>query len=148
MGCVCCSTSATSSLTVRAPFLGDKLVFYVDSVILKLIESGAYVVDIVHGDVYSTRNGSLKKLKGQTVSNGYKRIHIRFKGERYSAAVHRIVWLARHREVIPEEMDIDHINDIRTDNRIRNLRMITKKENNWSNKLEEYYANKETDNRD
>jgi hypothetical protein len=48
-----------------------------------------------------------------------------------------MVWIAKHREVIPEEMVIDHINDIRTDNRIQNLRMIEVDKNHWKRKLEE-----------
>lgn len=42
--------------------------------------------------------------------------------------VHRIVW-EMHNGKIPEKMEIDHVNHIRTDNRIENLRMVSSLEN-------------------
>lgn len=145
----CSTTSATSSLAVRAPFLGDNLVWYVDNIILETLRLGLYVVDIVHGDVYSTRKGALKKMKGFVSKEwGYRRFHIRWEGDSYNISAHRFVWIAKYREKIPEDLVIDHINDIKTDNRIRNLRLIKPVENHWLNKAGEYYDKKETDNRD
>lgn len=42
--------------------------------------------------------------------------------------VHRIIWETFNGE-IPDGYQIDHINTIRTDNRLENLRMVTCKEN-------------------
>lgn len=42
--------------------------------------------------------------------------------------VHRIIW-EMHNGNVPEGMEIDHINGIRDDNRIENLRCVTKGEN-------------------
>ena len=42
---------------------------------------------------------------------------------------HRWVWTQHHGE-IPKGMEIDHINGKRDDNRIENLQMLTKKQNN------------------
>ncbi len=47
--------------------------------------------------------------------------------------VHRIIW-EMHYGPVPEGMDLDHINGIRNDNRIENLRIATRAENLW-NKL-------------
>ena len=60
-----------------------------------------------------TRAGSLKK------SDGYRRISINGKDYRE----HRIIWLWKY-GYLPEN-DIDHINRIRNDNRISNIREIT-----------------------
>lgn len=38
--------------------------------------------------------------------------------------VHRIIW-EMHNGPIPEGMEIDHINQVRTDNRIENLRLVS-----------------------
>jgi hypothetical protein len=46
---------------------------------------------------------------------------------------HRIAWALHYGE--DPENQIDHINGIRTDNRIENLRVVTNKENSWNQKL-------------
>ena len=56
--------------------------------------------------------------------NGY--IKIVFMGERYRA--HRIVW-GMHNGEIPDGMQIYHINHVRDDNRIENLRVVSNKDN-------------------
>jgi hypothetical protein len=44
---------------------------------------------------------------------------------------HRIVW-ENHNGPIPEGMQIDHINRIRDDNRIENLRLVTPQQNHFN----------------
>lgn len=62
-------------------------------------------------------------VAGGKTTNGY--IHIGVNSKRYLA--HRLAWLYVHGE-IPKH-DIDHINGVRTDNRIINLRSVTRTEN-------------------
>ncbi|WP_338743736.1 HNH endonuclease [Klebsiella michiganensis] len=64
-----------------------------------------------------TRAGSLS-------TNGY--IYIKLNGLRFMA--HRLVWIY-HFGDIPTGMELDHINHQRRDNRIENLRMVTRKQN-------------------
>ena len=106
------------------------MVTYADRLILKMLDQGEYVVDIKHGEIYSARKGvgNLRKLKGQ-IRRGYRRIDIRTPELRVSAAVHRIVWIAKTREMIPEDLVIDHQNGDRLDNRIENLELMTHMEN-------------------
>jgi len=43
--------------------------------------------------------------------------------------VHRIVWMTANRQFIPADKEINHINQIKTDNRIENLELISHIEN-------------------
>ena len=55
--------------------------------------------------------------------NGY--LQITLKGKNYK--LHRLIWMYLHNRW-PDEM-IDHINDIKTDNRLCNLREVTAQQN-------------------
>lgn len=62
---------------------------------------------------------------GARLDDGYYRI--RYRGRLYRA--HQLVWLM-HFGTIPKQ--IDHINMIRSDNRIENLREASNSENQWN----------------
>ena len=66
---------------------------------------------------------SAGSIAGSLQDNGYVHILIHRRG--YSA--HRLAWLYVHGEWPPEQ--IDHINRIRHDNRLANLRLATRFEN-------------------
>lgn len=76
---------------------------------------------------YITSNGRFfnetQELKPSTIRNGYKTICI---GK--TRLAHRVVWEVFNGE-IPKGMEIDHINTIRGDNRLSNLRIVSSKEN-------------------
>lgn len=65
-----------------------------------------------------------KEVGGIDKSLGYVRVNM--PGKKYW--VHRIIW-EMHNGAIPEGMQIDHINHVRNDNRIENLRLVTIQEN-------------------
>ena len=70
-------------------------------------------------------------------SNGYVYVFVYFRGERFQIWKHRLVFfLVRHS--FPKE--IDHINGIKTDNRIENLREVSRSENE-ANKLRRWKKN-------
>ena len=66
---------------------------------------------------------------GAVDSSGYKRFV--FNGRRYLA--HRVIWLHHYGEW-PDGY-IDHLNGVKTDNRISNLRSVTKSQNTLNSKL-------------
>ena len=84
--------------------------------------------DCSSGKVYRLfSNSNVNKIGdevGSRLKNGY--LHVRLDGSSYR--IHRIVW-EMHNGEIPKGMEIDHINHIRDDNRIENLRMVSRSEN-------------------
>ena len=67
-----------------------------------------------------------REYPGVIYKNGYVRVIVYFQGERFKIWKHRLVFFLIHRRS-PKE--IDHINGIRTDNRIENLREVSYSEN-------------------
>jgi len=63
--------------------------------------------------------------------NSYGYCRVRFKGREYM--VHRLVWLWHGKDLI-DNLQIDHINQIKTDNRIENLRQVDVSTNKLNNK--------------
>lgn len=71
------------------------------------------------------RNGVKPDLiAGKITKNGYVSIGANW----IKAYAHRIVWFMHYGE-IQKGFDIDHINHDRTDNRIENLRLVSRSEN-------------------
>ena len=71
----------------------------------------------------SSRRVRVGDVAGNLCSNGYLRVCI----DKREYLLHRLAWLYVHGEIPPCE--IDHINRIRTDNRIKNLRPADANEN-------------------
>lgn len=61
-------------------------------------------------------------IAGRITDKGYVRVYV--DGSPYSA--HRLIWIMHHGVGVEE---IDHINGIKSDNRIENLRSVTRSQN-------------------
>ena len=74
----------------------------------------------------TTQNNFVKagSQAGCVTPNGYISVMVGGK----TIPVHRIVW-EMHNGAIPIGMEIDHINHVRSDNDINNLRLVTRKDN-------------------
>ena len=81
---------------------------------------------------YDTATGKLinrkwnREYPGVIHKNGYVRVNVFFRGEKFKLWKHRLVFFLVHRR-FPKE--IDHINGFKTDNRIENLREVSGSEN-------------------
>lgn len=79
-----------------------------------------------NGDVRSERNGRL--LRPTTDKDGYFYYVLCVNRERHTIKAHRLVAMA-FIDNPDNKPSIDHINSIKTDNRVCNLRWVTNKEN-------------------
>lgn len=84
------------------------------------------------GRVFNKKSG--KFLKPSLNSHGYLFVNLRKDGKCRSHRIHRLIAEAFIGN--PEnKTDIDHINTVKTDNRIENLRHVTKSENMMNRKI-------------
>lgn len=74
--------------------------------------------------VSTSRRVKVGDVAGWKDELGY--VYVRVNGKLIPA--HRMIW-EMHYGKIPEGMEIDHINHITDDNRIENLRLVTRKDN-------------------
>lgn len=109
--------------------MGSIQTLYKDSLIQGRLAEGSLEVDPLTGDLFShtkTRHG--KKLKGRILDTGYRQYGLKFGSETKHVLGHRVVWLAVN-GLIPPGLEIDHINRIKHDNRLSNLRLLSKSAN-------------------
>lgn len=82
------------------------------------------------GDIYSSFSGNLKKMSPVMMSYGYWRIKIKIdSGESKSFLVHRLMALTFLGQPACPKMEVNHINGIKTDNRLSNLEWVTRSRN-------------------
>lgn len=80
---------------------------------------------------YNHYQGKEHILKQAKTRIGYLQVGLYKNGKRRNFLVHRLVWEAFNGP-IPEGMQINHLNEEKTDNRLENLSLMTAKENhNW-----------------
>ena len=99
---------------------------------LRVYASGIVHVKRKHNDEYYLK--AVKKHSG-----GYRQLTLYYQKVRKYYYVHRIVGYAYHGlDIDDPEDEIDHINRIRHDNRVENLRPSTRQQNQWNNNAKGY----------
>lgn len=84
-----------------------------------------YSYDPETGEVRNIRTGY---VMGSKQKGDYAILNVKTNRKRTSLEVHRFAWYCIH-GMIPEGMQIDHINGDTRDNRIKNLRIVSPREN-------------------
>lgn len=83
-----------------------------------------------------------KILKPLINRNGYYQVCLCKNSKAGLYYVHRLVWIAFNGQII-ENMQVNHINEVKTDNRLSNLNLMTQKENlNWGTRNERSAKNR------
>ncbi len=88
---------------------------------------------IERGFTYDSKTGFVYNRYGKISKSihikGYIQIQITLNKKNYHLLAHHFAWYWLYKECVEE---IDHINGIRNDNRICNLRSITNQQNQWN----------------
>lgn len=107
------------------------------------LASGQIIANCETGEVYTAKGpggialSNPRKLDG-TNNNGYLVVNIRNGDTKLQCRIHRIIWISAH-GIIPDGYVIDHINSIKTDNRLCNLQLLTCAENSHKAKADGLY---------
>ncbi|MDJ0461566.1 HNH endonuclease [Streptomyces sp. H27-C3] len=84
------------------------------------IATGAWCVDTATGHVVGGRGAPV----GYVMSTGYVHIAIKEQKRVRRLYAHRVIWESVHGP-IPDTMQVNHINGVKSDNRIANLELVT-----------------------
>ena len=106
---------------------------------------GKYAVDS-EGIVYSLnyrRTGKTKALKASECGAGYLSVNLYMNGKKKKHAVHRLLAQA-YLDDYSEELQVDHIDTVKTNNCLSNLRMVTQQQNGFNRNAKGYYAHKQS----
>ena len=102
-----------------------------------------FLYDPVTGRLHHKANRRRVKVGSYADStrraDGYRQVALRLDGKQYQLKAHSVAWILAH-GAIPHGKQIDHINGIRDDNRLCNLRLVTQRENDQNRRKARGYS--------
>jgi hypothetical protein len=99
---------------------------------------GLYAVDDF-GNVWSLKYGKYRKLKPGLNSAGYYVVNLYKNKKVKQHLVHRLVTMI-FLDNYAEDMQVDHIDGCRLNNKLENLRMVTHQKNQWNRTTAKGYS--------
>ncbi len=104
-----------------------------DQDILARINSGSLFVHVERAEVFGFSRGWKQLRAISRTSNGstYRFVEVSYQGKKKKIALHRLVWMFAHMQVVPDGFDVDHVNGKRGDfpDRIGNLQLLESRVN-------------------
>lgn len=100
-----------------------------------ILNGESYYIHPTHKLYAGNKNGyiinitKIIPMRGNISNSGYFQINVRKDGKQKGCQSHRFIWECFN-GLIDNGLVIDHINDIKTDNRICNLQILTVSQNN------------------
>ena len=112
-----------------------------------IIDDCVYSVHPIYNLYAASKDGNIIHIikqvphEGNKTYTGYMMCSVRKHGQsgQKSYKVHRFIWECFN-GIIPSEMQIDHINDVKDDNRLSNLQLLTPSENSKKSVKNRYYS--------
>lgn len=95
-----------------------------DQAIVDLIRMGRLRVDAEQGLVFAPKSNTPTSPVGALTRKGYLRVCINLDGRQQHFMVHRVVWVSQN-GCMSDDMQVNHRNGRKTDNRIANLEPLT-----------------------
>ena len=99
-------------------------IYETDALIMDKICSRDWIAEPSTGKIFSRSRCAY--VKPFMTRNGYLMVHLNSKA---NASVSRIIWLSVHGVPEIKGLEVDHINEVKTDNRLENLRLLTSRGN-------------------
>lgn len=95
------------------------------------IEKG-YTCNPETGEVFGVKGGVIKNEN----IKGYRQFSYFYKSKKYNLYQHQFIWYCVNKEVVD---CLDHINGVKNDNRIENLRSVSIQKNNYNRYVSKGY---------
>jgi hypothetical protein len=97
------------------------------------------------GYTYCLVSGEIRGMYGKVITRkeaGYIRCKVTYENKAYRIQGHRLAWYL-HYGILPNN-SIDHIDGVRSNNKIENLRDVTNQQNSWNRTTAKGYYFKKT----
>jgi len=86
------------------------------------------------GFTYCPFSGNIMGVRSEVIKGrsgyGYIQCNLYIEGKRHCLLGHRLAWFLHYGELPSNQLD--HIDGVRTNNKIENLRNVTSQQNNWN----------------